>query len=800
MTRPRTSPAAGAAISFLAAGTSFFTLLSWDGLSDDSSAYLVPLFFISVAVAAVGFGVRLLRLPMPAVLGLQLVVVALLVHQQFEVGGALGGLFPTSDSLRAAGELLNGAIDATARYAAPIPADETQFPALMLASGAAVVLLVDVIACTLRRVPLAGLPLLAAFTAPVSLLGGVSWVPFALAATCFVLMLAADQATRLGNWGRSLSGPVTDSQPHTVGLSTVWPTATRIGFAGIGLAVLAPALLPASNGLLGGDDGFGPGEGSDEVHIDNPMLDVRRDLKRGADIELLRLTTDDPDPRYLRLSVLDEFTGQSWLPSDRNIPTVNRVDGPLPQAPGLDPATEATEYSWSITIGDELNSKWLPVPYPATDVEVEGDWRFDSRTLDLMTPVDEATTAGLDYTVSAQSVRLDPAALVGAPPPNRTVFAEGTRLPASVPPWLEDLARDVTDGARSNFERAVQLQQWFRVDGGFVYSIERSDDGNGTEQLERFLGTGEDSRVGYCEQFSAAMALMARTIGIPARVAVGFLRPERDGDEWVYSSHDLHAWPELYFEGAGWLRFEPTPAAEGYSAPSYTAGRIPAPEDVDVPSASPPVEEQTDRAAPESADSGSSSEDEAGLPLLRWAGWAASALAVAGVLALPRAARALLRRRRLAGEASGGLPEGGWAEVRATALDLGLGWDDGVTLRRRARALVPAMAAAARRADGSAEDAGDSGTDRTPVEALERLVLLLERHRFSRSGLAEQLQSEVPTLAETVTDAMRRAAKPSVQRRATWLPASLWRSRWSGPRRRSSPTVDRIGELDRVSV
>ena len=56
------------------------------------------------------------------------------------------------------------------------------------------------------------------------------------------------------------------------------------------------------------------------------------------------------------------------------------------------------------------------------------------------------------------------------------------------------------------------------------------------------------------------MALMGRSLGIPSRVAVGFLRPEQVGqDTYVYSSRDLHAWPEMYFGGIGWVRFEPTP-------------------------------------------------------------------------------------------------------------------------------------------------------------------------------------------------------------------------------------------------
>jgi transglutaminase-like putative cysteine protease len=783
-----------AAIAFLAAGASFFTLLSWDGLSDDSSAYLVPLFWVSLVVAGMGLGLRRVRVPAVAVVLLQVVVVAMLVHRSWGVGGALGGWLPTPASLQSVGNLMSGAVDATVRYAAPIPAQATDFPPLMLASGAAVVLLVDLLACTLRRVPLAGLPLLAAFTVPVSVLGGVSWLAFALAAGSFVFLLAADQAARLGTWGRSLAGSVTDSQPHSVGLGTVWPTATRIGFAGIGLAVLAPAVLPVGVGLFTGGDGTGTG-GDDEVTISNPMLDVRRDLTRGEDIPLLSFTTDDPAPAYLRISVLDEFNGAAWVPSDRDIPPENRADGALPPAPGLSSATKRTEYTWSISVTDDFRSTWLPVPYPATNLQVQGDWRYDERTLDFFTPTEDLTTRGLDYEVVGAVVHATNTALVSAPPANRTVFVNQTALPASVPSWLEDLARDITDGARSNFERAVMLQQWFREDGGFEYST-ASGEGNGTEQLALFLGTGPDSRTGYCEQFAAAMTLLARSLGIPARIAVGFLRPERQGDTWVYSAHDMHAWPEIYFEGTGWVRFEPTPETEAgaVEVPAYTTGRVPAPDDLALPSASTSAQNPDELPTPTDRSGDSSSADAAGPGVGRWAALAAIGVLLLGVLALPRAVRAWLRRRRLSGDHPGGAAEGGWAEVRATALDLGLGWDDGVTLRRRARSLSPILAPAGH---GTDQPAGDA---RTPVEALERLVLLVERCRFSRTGLPQEAEAEVPALADTVTDAMRRGAKPHVQRRATWLPASLWRSGYSGPRRRSTSSVDRLGELDRVSL
>jgi hypothetical protein len=338
------------------------------------------------------------------------------------------------------------------------------------------------------------------------------------------------------------------------------------------------------------------------------------------------------------------------------------------------------------------------------------------------------------------------------------------------------------------------LQDWFRG-GDFTYTTDRAG-GDGTETLQLFLGTGPGSKRGYCEQFAAAMALLSRSLGIPARVAVGFLKPEREGDAWVYSSRDMHAWPELYFEGTGWVRFEPTPQTQAgpVDVPAYTVGPVPAPDDLTAPSVSPSAKEPDVSPLPEQQTTSTSAAAQ-GSGFLRWVGRAAVVLLVVALLLLPRAVRALLRRRRLSGDHPAGAVEGAWAEVRATALDLHLGWDDGVTLRRRARGLAPALAATGHGGPVPADDAAGQ----LPVSALERLVLLLERDRFSRSGLPEEGQAEALAFAGTVTDAMRRAAKPAAQRRATWLPASLWRGRHTGPRRRGA-SVDRMGELDRVSL
>ena len=80
-----------------------------------------------------------------------------------------------------------------------------------------------------------------------------------------------------------------------------------------------------------------------------------------------------------------------------------------------------------------------------------------------------------------------------------------------------------------------------------------------------------ETRRGYCTQFATAMIMMARAQGIPARMAIGFIPGTREGSSNIVRASDAHAWPELYFQGSGWLRFEPTASRSG---PPVSSARI----------------------------------------------------------------------------------------------------------------------------------------------------------------------------------------------------------------------------------
>ena len=266
----------------------------------------------------------------------------------------------------------------------------------------------------------------------------------------------------------------------------------------------------------------------------------------------------------------------------------------------------------------------------------------------------------------------------------------------------------MTRGAEGDFAKAVALQDWFRTSGGFRYSLEQRS-GSGMDLLAAFV---TNDRVGYCEQFAAAMAAMGRVLGIPSRVVVGFL----DGEHPGRRPDPLHqrrparvAGDVLHRGGLGALRAD-TRARGGRDAvldPAVRGGRRPR---RTRPSAAPA---SSRRRGPTTRPVDTKADDDQGLPIPAWPLTTLLVLLVLGLV--PALVRVILRRRRLSSADPVHLAEGAWAELRATALDLGLDWPEQRSPREQARSVVdqvPAEDEDARVAGGAAGPGG-AGTLRT---------------------------------------------------------------------------------------
>lgn len=742
---------------------SWVTVLSWSGLTEGFARVGIPLLMIGVVVCGLGAVARWSRVAAPVVVAGQLVVAALLV-----MGTTTGSPIPTPGNVDAFLVALDSALETSRSYAAPVQLGVPPVHPLLLIGGTLVVVLVDAIACTLRRAPVAGLVLLAAYTLPVAVTGdAVSWWLFSAIAALFLTLVFIQHSDHVAGWGRAPDG---ERSSFSVRTGAIGNTAVALGAAAIALAVLVPAAVPTMS--MSVFDGNGPG--TREVEVKDPMVDLRRDLSRGQDIPLLWVTTPGPRPTYLRLSVLSRFNGSAWTPGDREIPDTQTATGALPPLEGVSSTVGRKEYKYDVRVGPDFESTWLPTTAQVTRIAAGTDWRYDVNTRDFIAARKGVTTADRTYDFTGAQLTYDPESMNNAVSGAGSVAGIFTDVPPTLNNEIRRLAASVTADAPTRFQKAQLLQQWFREDGGFRYDVGQVESaGSGGADLMAFL----DDRVGYCEQFAASMAIMARVVGIPSRVAVGFLAPEKSTNgSWEFSAHDLHAWPELYFPGSGWVRFEPTPQDRATEVPGYTNAEFEAVTESPSPSAGRSTELLPDRGESAGTDAGTADEDTGSVP---WVPIVFGVLGLAVVVLLlltPRLVRGARRRRRLAGDV-----EDLWEELRDSARDLGHTWPAGRSPRRVGDWLGRLLAAPA---TGNARpDRPRRGRDQAPeaAQALDRIVVALERSRYARdpeSFTAEQHARD----AVLVEESLAAGVTPREVRRAAWWPASVVgrRTTWRG--------------------
>jgi len=671
-------------MTIVAAVASMLAMLTLAPVTEDH-AWTVPAAFGIALVAATGLGLRRLRVPLPLVLVGQLGVLVLWLGVLFAGEEAWFGIVPTPSWVTRLLTVFTDGLDAATQYAAPAPV--TVGISLLLIGGSGLVaVVVDLFAVGIRRVPLTGIALGAVYALAASVVpGGLSWIWFLPPAVGFLGLLVAEGRTRVVRWGRSAGPSATHSGiPETDSLAR---NGRRVGAVAIAAAVALPALLPGlTEGVFGRGGGSGDGAGR-TIETDNPIVELQGDLTLPENVVILRYRTDADPPTYIRRAALDVFDGDRWSISKRPVDDTQRVGGGMPPPPGLTLTGEEAVEEYEIEVTDEYDSRWLPLPYPAQRIAIDGDWRYDIGTLDVVGG--ERDAGGATYTVVRVDVDLDAAVLrtAGLPPEELEGMLE---LPDDLPDSVRELADEETADATSAFDRAAALQEFFRRRGDFEYTLE-TEPGTSSSALVNFL----ENRQGYCEQYAAAMAVMARTVGIPARVAVGYLRGTiQDDGSRVVGAHDAHAWPELYFHGTGWVPFEPTPATRTGSAPTWT---VPPTEDGEGSTAPPVPSGQIPEggAVPPGALDPDIGEGGAGGGSTRTStliAVAIAAVAAAGVFAIPTlAAKA---RRRLRWRRAGADPvraaEAAWSDLRDTVRDAGLEWSEAATPRATGRQVADA--------------------------------------------------------------------------------------------------------------
>ena len=663
------------------------------------------------------------------------VVAGLLVLTVFFAGNtAFLGFIPTGATFEHFGGLLAAANDSIARQSLPAFATTgIQFLICLAVAGIAVAM--DAVAIWLRAPALAGVPLLVVVVVPSFILSSLTdGFTFELTAIAYLLIVLSR--------GRRIQPAV----------------AISAGVIAVLGALVAPAILPPV--ALGGTTGSGVGVLAESI---NPIINLGSDLRQSDATAALSYTTTSSTGEYLRLTTLDSFQGKQWEPATPKLKpgdTVKSIGAP----PGLTTQIKTSNVSTSIQVAEATGS-WLPIPYPSQSISgLTGKWSWENGTLSVRS--DTTSMQGERYSVSSLDVEPTIQQLEAAGSSSSNPLA---KVPAGLDPIVAATAKSVVAGAKTDFDKAIALQTWFRG-GDFTYSTRTPAtsgyDGSGLNVIVPFLKT----KSGYCVHFATTMAVMARTLGIPSRVAVGFLpgKLTHVGKDktavYEVSSSNLHAWPELYFKGVGWVRFEPTPS-KGFepnfpSAPGQGTTILPTDGST---SAATPVPTSTPVAAPKLPNQGDTTQHAAtqtttSLPSSSYG--ALGVIAILLLIATPAVIRISIRRRRVDRIRQGVDPAGwAWQELRESARDLGVDARESSTPNELATQLAAYLAHTPKRT-AKATDA---------LRALQRLVedeaYGVPAYRYNGEEMADELT--------TILRGLRRATAPVNRFTAIVVPPTL---------------------------
>jgi transglutaminase-like putative cysteine protease len=501
----------------------------------------------------------------PVVILIQLICGSLVCTLLTVHGSAPFGFFPGPGALRALSSLLNAggnAIASAVPPAQPVPG----LVAILLLVCLGLALLIDALAVSFHRAVLVGLPVLATVLVPSTRLpGGLSWLAFSIAVIGYLTLLNAEGQVKLQRWGQLAAAPIRQGagdKPDVRGSTgTHQPLAARITMTSLVVALILPVFIPTFPGLL--HEGSGGGGGADGNYSLSTDVDLRDSLSNSDEIPLLAYSTSAPAAdvanEYLGMSVLDYFDGNRWSASGTKASTTGIADS-AKGVPGLTlPGVKQNPIVTKVTVVGNFAFSTIPTPYATNKISGIANTRSDPNTLGYSIDGLTDSQLGLQYQSTSTEVVPTIAEMQDSPAVGPAETAQFLELPADLPAQVDAVAEQVTAGDTTPYSKAVALQNYFLKN--FTYSLSVPV-GDSNSAIVNFL----DDKIGFCQQFSATMATMARLLGIPAVVEVGFTPGARQANgTYLVTSHDAHAWPMLYFSGIGWVRFEPTPgiAASG---------------------------------------------------------------------------------------------------------------------------------------------------------------------------------------------------------------------------------------------
>lgn len=287
-----------------------------------------------------------------------------------------------------------------------------------------------------------------------------------------------------------------------------------------------------------------------------------------------------PDEQYWRVDTKDIYTGKGWESSSMKVKKPARK-GDL-DLNIYDESTSGETNTAVLEFEEDAHIGYLPYPYEASTINAPDDIDIQYETLGAILSNKDNEVYDLNkYGITYKSPELNIKELQAADQNNaKPLEPQYYSVPDSLPDRVGELAQEITEPYETTYDKALAIEQYFG-ENDFVYEIEDVPiPDEDQDYVDQFLF---ETKQGYCDNYSTAMVVMLRTLGIPARWAKGFTAGEmvyddvdieEEAEEFDLPTHDqdyrmfevrnlnAHSWVEVYFKNVGWVPFEPT---QGFS-------------------------------------------------------------------------------------------------------------------------------------------------------------------------------------------------------------------------------------------
>ncbi|MFB6296350.1 MAG: DUF3488 and DUF4129 domain-containing transglutaminase family protein [Halobacteriales archaeon] len=362
------------------------------------------------------------------------------------------------------------------------------------------------------------------------------------------------------------------------------------------LGLVAARVFASPTRAARGGRGGGSGQSLETSLLDNDEnVQVQGSISLSPEV---RFSVRADRGALWRVGAHDRYTGNSWIRTGGSEGYAGPLEDPVGESQRL---VQTYEFRNPASV--------LPAAWKA--VELTGSVADSARVTALggLRPPGEVAK-GTEYTVESRlpDRSVDRLREAGTDYPDGIV-ERYTRVPDSLPERVGNTATEITADADGPYGAAAAIQAWLAANKDYSLQIDRPDG----DIVDGFLF---DMGKGYCVYFASAMAVMLRTLDIPARFVTGYTTGESiDEGEWLVRGYNSHTWVEVFFPGAGWIPFDPTPSTARRSAQqrSLERARAAGATNVDVPESAPTATPTPTATPPSETDEGGTVDGQQGV-------------------------------------------------------------------------------------------------------------------------------------------------------------------------------------------